>query len=103
MPAYKFEALDAQRQVHQRPLEADNARAARAQLRAQALVPLDVTPGRRGGTRSRRASAVAARVRARPAWRVWTRQMAGLVGSGLPLERALTALSDEADDRSSAS
>ncbi|TXH95489.1 MAG: type II secretion system protein GspF, partial [Pseudomonas sp.] len=29
---------------------------------------------------------------------VWTRQLAGLVSSGLPLERALTALSDEADD-----
>ena len=29
---------------------------------------------------------------------VWTRQLAGLVGSGLPLERALTSLSDEAED-----
>jgi general secretion pathway protein F len=29
---------------------------------------------------------------------VWTRQVAGLVGAGLPLERALTALSDEAAD-----
>ncbi len=29
---------------------------------------------------------------------VWTRQLAGLVGSGLPLERALTALSEEAED-----
>ena len=29
---------------------------------------------------------------------VWTRQLAGLVTSGLPLERALTALADEADD-----
>ncbi len=29
---------------------------------------------------------------------VWTRQLAGLVGSGLPLERALTLLSEEAED-----
>ena len=29
---------------------------------------------------------------------MWTRQLAGLVGSGLQLERALTALSDEAED-----
>ena len=28
---------------------------------------------------------------------VWTRQLAGLVGSGLPLERALTALADECE------
>ena len=29
---------------------------------------------------------------------VWTRQLAGLVGAGLPLERALTALGEEAED-----
>jgi general secretion pathway protein E len=29
---------------------------------------------------------------------IWTRQLAGLVGSGLPLERSLTALADEAED-----
>src|SRR6218665_3316272 len=29
---------------------------------------------------------------------IWTRQIAGLVSSGLPLERALTCLSQEADD-----
>jgi general secretion pathway protein F len=29
---------------------------------------------------------------------IWTRQIAGLVSSGLPLERALTALSEESDD-----
>jgi general secretion pathway protein F len=33
---------------------------------------------------------------------VWTRQLAGLVGSGLPLERALTALADEAEDAAAA-
>ena len=42
MPAYKFEALDAAGKSTTGLLEADNARAARAQLRAQALVPLDV-------------------------------------------------------------
>ncbi len=29
---------------------------------------------------------------------VWTRRLAGLVGAGLPLERALTALSEESED-----
>jgi general secretion pathway protein F len=33
---------------------------------------------------------------------VWTRQLASLVGSGLPLERALTALSDEAESEKQA-
>ena len=44
MPAYKFEALDAAGKASTGLLEADNAKAARAQLRAQALVPLDVMP-----------------------------------------------------------
>ena len=29
---------------------------------------------------------------------IWTRQLAGLVTSGLPLERALTALTEESEN-----
>jgi general secretion pathway protein F len=99
MPAYRFEALTASGKTSTGLLEADNARAARAQLRAQSLVPLQVQPvaaGADGGP------AGLARWRGRvfgsTALTVWTRQLAGLVGSGLPLERALTALADEAED-----
>ncbi len=97
MPAYKFEALTAAGKSTTGLVEADNARAARAQLRAQALVPLEVTQvasaGAKGqGLRFRQ------RVFSTTGLAVWTRQLAGLVGSGLPLERALTALSDEAED-----
>lgn len=98
MPAYRFEALDAAGKASSGLLEADNAKAARAQLRAQALVPLDVTPvasaagGASGGLRLTR------RIFTSTGLTVWTRQLAGLVGSGLPLERALTALADEAED-----
>jgi len=99
MPAYRFEAIDAAGKSTTGLLEADNARAARAQLRAQSLVPLDV----------RQVAAAAAqtdvlrgllqrRVFSATALAVWTRQLAGLVASGLPLERALTALADEAED-----
>ena len=42
MPAYSFEALDAQGHVRRGTLEADSPKAARSLLRAQALVPLDV-------------------------------------------------------------
>ena len=38
MPAYRFEALDASGKTSSGLLEADNAKAARAQLRTQALV-----------------------------------------------------------------
>ena len=97
MPAYRFEALDAAGKTSSGLLEADNAKAARAQLRAQALVPLEVSPvaaanGAEAGLRFSR------RVFSTTGLAVWTRQLAGLVTSGLPLERALTSLGDEADD-----
>ena len=102
MPAYSFEAIDQQGQPRKGVLEADTARSARGLLRAQALIPLSVTvvgsaesgaPAsggwRRllGGRRIFNSTTLA----------VWTRQLAGLVSSGLPLERALTALTDEAE------
>lgn len=97
MPAYRFEALDAAGKATSGLLEADNAKAARAQLRAQALVPLDVKAvaadtSAAGGFNLKR------KVFSSTGLTVWTRQLAGLVGSGLPLERALTALADEAED-----
>lgn len=105
MPAYQFEALQADGQPRQGTLDADSAKAARSQLRAQGLVPLQVQvlgsgpqtppqappwwqrsigPQRRAFSDSQRA--------------VWTRQLASLVGSGLTVERALAALADEAED-----
>lgn len=97
MPAYRFEALDAAGKASSGLLEADNAKAARAQLRAQALVPLDVRQVASAGTQGA-GSRLSRGVFTKTGLTVWTRQLAGLVGSGLPLERALTALADEAED-----
>jgi general secretion pathway protein F len=99
MPAYKFEALNAAGKTSTGLLEADNMKAARAQLRAQALVPLDVTQVASAGTQATGGLRLTRRVFNSTGLAVWTRQLAGLVGSGLPLERALTALSEEAEDQ----
>ena len=98
MPAYRFEALDATGKSTTGLLEADNARAARAQLRAQSLVPLAVSQVAGQAAKAAAGMRYSRRVFNSTSLAVWTRQLAGLVGSGLPLERALTALSDEADD-----
>ncbi len=102
MPAFRFEALDAAGKTTHGLVEADNAKAARAQVRAKDLVPLSVSAvvagseaaptGMGGGLRLGRKAFSASGLT------VWTRQLAGLVGSGLPLERALTALADEAEE-----
>jgi general secretion pathway protein F len=96
MPAYKYEALDAAGKTRSGLLEAENAKAARGQLRGQGLVPLAVeivvaAAQSAGGINFTR------RVFSSTSLAVWTRQIAGLVGAGLPLERALTALADEAE------
>ena len=101
MPAFSFEALDDQGLTRKGVVEADTAKAARGQLRAQALVPLAVELV--GDQASTGAGATGRSLFTRPvfgatALAIWTRQLAGLVSSGLPLERALTALSEEAEN-----
>lgn len=97
MPAYKFEALDAGGKSTTGLLDAETAKAARAQLRAQSLVPLEVTQVASAGTTGTGLQ-FKRKVFNATSLTIWTRQLAGLVGSGLPLERALTALSEEAED-----
>lgn len=103
MPAYSFEAIDEQGQPRKGVLEADTARAARGMLRAQKLIPLDVVvvgqPGalKADGTAAKRPLFSRGRAFNSTGLAVWTRQIAGLVSAGLPLERALTALTDEAE------
>ena len=107
MPAYSFEALDAEGRSCKGVLEAETARAARVALRGQALVPLQVDlvgqqgvgAGARDGGPQRGAGSglFSGRVFDTNGMAVWTRQLAGLVSASLPLERALTALCDEAE------
>ena len=97
MPAYRFEALDAAGKSQGGLLEADNAKAARQQLRARDLVPLAVAPVT-AATTDGTAPRFTRRVFSATGRAVWTRQLAGLVASGLPLERALTALAEESEN-----
>jgi general secretion pathway protein F len=102
MPAYSFEAIDAQGNPRKGVLEADTARNARGMLRAQKLIPLAVTvvgnaAAQRKESGGWRRLFGGGRVFSTTELAVWTRQIAGLVSSGLPLERALTALTDEAE------
>lgn len=103
MPAYRFEALQADGALRKGLIETDSSKSARAQLRAQSLVPLSVELIGSGEAQADthlpwwqrpigRSRAFSANQRA-----VWTRQLAGLVSSGLPIERALSALTEESE------
>ena len=103
MPAYRFEALQADGALRKGVVEADSLKSARTQLRSQSLVPLMVEviaagtsdgqvqlPWWQRPVGQRRAFSSSQRA-------TWTRQLAGLVSSGLPIERALSALAEESE------
>jgi len=98
MPAFRFEALDAAGKTVNGLVEADNPKAARAQLRLQHLVPLKVDTVVMTEGEGQPRQYFARRVFNATALAIWTRQLSGLVVAGLPLERALTALADESED-----
>lgn len=92
MEAFQYEALDAAGRTLTGVIQADTARQARAQLRAQGLLPVTITQ-------------VHARERARQLWArgisanelsLVTRQLATLLDSGLTIEQSLNALIEEA-------
>jgi general secretion pathway protein F len=105
MPAYSFEALNAQGQTQKGFLQADSAKSARSQLRAQSLIPMVVTSvsPQDAGDDAKGATGLHTRLFTKRVFNttgltLWTRQIAGLVTAGLPLERALSAMTEEAEN-----
>jgi general secretion pathway protein F len=92
MSAFRWEAVDARGRVSQGVLEAASARAARDQLRAGGLTPTAVADAA-----ARVDSLQHTRLPA-PLVALTTRQLATLVQSGMPLDQALAAVAEQADD-----
>ncbi|HQR10535.1 MAG TPA: type II secretion system inner membrane protein GspF [Casimicrobiaceae bacterium] len=90
--SFRWEAVDPQGRVRQGLLEADNPRAARDHLRAEGLTPTAVAeaPALSDGLHSMRLPAALVTLT--------TRQLATLVQSGMPLDQALVAVAEQADD-----
>ena len=92
MGAFRFEAVDAHGRLRHGLLDADNPRAVRDRLRADGLTPtaVDAAPARGNPLQRTRLPA--------PALALLTRQLASLVQSGMPLDQALVAVSEQADE-----
>jgi general secretion pathway protein F len=94
MEAFQYQALDAAGRTVSGVVQADTARQARTQLRAQGLLPSKIGPvnarARAGQTWSRGISAAELSM--------VTRQLATLLGSGLTMEQALNALIEAATE-----
>ncbi len=92
MGGFRWEAVDAAGRLREGVQEADSARTVRDRLRADGLTPTAVdaaaTPGDTAGF---------VRLPA-PLLALTTRQLATLVASGLPVDQALAAVAEQADD-----
>ena len=98
MPAYTYQAISAEGRSRQGVIDAESERAARSLLRQQALIPVKLQAVSVTKTAIKGDIVLwQARVFSRTDMVVWTRQLASLVTAGLPLERTLSALSEEAD------
>ncbi|HEU4621716.1 MAG TPA: type II secretion system inner membrane protein GspF [Burkholderiaceae bacterium] len=95
MAAFRYEALTAAGKTEAGVIEADSARHARSLVRARGLAPVAIDPivddaqgsGRRARGGKLRSGELA----------LTTRQLASLLSAGLPLERALSALIEQAE------
>ncbi|HEX8740378.1 MAG TPA: type II secretion system inner membrane protein GspF [Casimicrobiaceae bacterium] len=92
MSAFRYEAVDASGRERRGVLEAETARAARDRLRADGLTPTAIAPARetRNGLSATRLDAATTAL--------VTRQLATLVQSGMPLDHALAAAAEQAEN-----
>ena len=90
MPAFEYQALDQRGRSKKGILEADSERHARQLLREQKLLPTAV----QASHRQRGSTAPKAQAGRKPGHRelaLFTRQLATLIQSGIPVEEALQA------------
>ncbi|HTP99947.1 MAG TPA: type II secretion system inner membrane protein GspF [Casimicrobiaceae bacterium] len=92
MAAFRWEAVDGDGRIKHGILDADTARAVRDQLRAGGLTPTAVD-----AAAARRDALLGVRLPA-PLLSLTTRQLATLTLSGMPLDQALAAVAEQADD-----
>ena len=98
MAAYEYTALTADGDTRRGLIEADSERQARKLLRDQRLTPLAVAAGRQKSSNKTGLSLGLARLSS-DELALFIRLLGTLLGSGLPLDDALSALGRQADTR----
>ncbi|MBJ7310091.1 type II secretion system inner membrane protein GspF [Rugamonas sp. CCM 8940] len=98
MPAFRYEAVDDGGATKKGVLNADSARAARAELRGQGLLPLkvDAISAQLDAAGVAKSRGFGERL-STTELALFTRQLASLLEAGLPLEQAFSALLEQAE------
>ena len=99
MAAYEYSALDARGRALKGLIEGDTPRHARQLLRERGLAPLDVTEVAEAQSGGMRASFGQRGGISTAELALFTRQLAILIRSGLPLDEALTAVSEQSESK----
>ncbi|MEB0138347.1 MULTISPECIES: type II secretion system inner membrane protein GspF [unclassified Undibacterium] len=98
MPAFRYEAIDKAGSTSKGVLNADSARAARSELRAQGLLPVTVEAiHQHSAAGEEKKRAFFAERLSTVELALFTRQLASLLEAGLPLEQSLSALLDQSE------
>jgi general secretion pathway protein F len=96
MPAFAYQALDETGKTQRGVLQGDTARAVRGSLRERGLSPLSVEEVQEGESQQR--GIFARRGIGGIELALLTRQLATLIGAGLPIDEALGALTEQAEN-----
>lgn len=96
MGAFEYQALDDRGKQRRGVLEGDTARQVRQKLREQGWIPLDVDEIAQRSSKTKAPLRLAGGANAAEVALI-TRQMATLIGSGLPLEEALQAVAQQSE------
>ncbi len=96
MPVYNYKALNKQGKTVTGVVEADTPRDARTRLRSQGLLPVDLSEERAKGSLLRAPRLFRSRAEAETA--TFTRQLATLVKSGIPVADGLRVLIEQAEN-----
>ena len=97
MPAFTYQAMDASGATLSGVTQADSERQARAWLKKQSLIPLEVQAIQEQKKSFLQTEIWSSRILSQGELTLLTRQLAELVNAGLPLERALSALTQESE------
>ncbi len=99
MPAFEYVAIKLNGRQERGVIEGDTARQVRQMLRDRGLTPLSVDEVREQKSEGRRLFSVGGTRMSATELSLFTRQLATLVRSGLPLDEALTAVAEQSEGR----
>jgi len=101
MAAFDYQAVDSRGKIKKGVIEADTPRQARAVLRDQGLMPTEVAASLQKSKQQAKSSSFGGNKKiSATELALFTRQLATLVESGLPLEEALLAVAEQCEKNS---